>query len=387
MKRPIVLALASVLVGACSSLPSMPSLSSLNPFSSSTPAKDKPAELVAFTPSATLKVQWQASVGDAGDGIFSPAVVGDTVFAAAANGTLARFDDGKEAWRVRLDKPLSAGVGADGKRIVVGTLKGEVIAYDASGKALWESRLPSSILAAPTLADGIVVVRSGDNRITALAADTGKKLWVFQRPTPALSLRSFAGAVVSGKNVYAGFPGGKLIALSLANGAALWEGTVAQPKGATELERIADVTSDPVVSGRLVCAAAYQGRVACFDATSGEAIWARELSSSRGIDIDRQYLYATDDKGNVFAMDKDSGASIWKYDRLINRGVSRPVVLPGYVAVADAKGVVHLLRREDGALAARIETDGSAVLADPRAIGRAAFVVQTKKGSLLSLAP
>ena len=384
MKRPIVLALTSVFVGACSILPSM---SSLNPFSSSVPAKDKPAELVAFTPSATLRVQWQASVGNADESVFSPAVVGDSVFTAAANGTLARFDDGREAWRVRTDKPLSGGVGSDGKRVVAGTLKGELYAFDGSGKALWQARVPSAILAAPAVVSDVVVVRSGDNRITAFAADTGKKLWVFQRSTPALSLRSFAGVVVSGKNVYAGFPGGKLVALSLANGAQVWEGTVAQPKGSTELERITDVTSDPVVSGRLACAAAFQGRVACFDSSTGEALWSRELSSSHGLDMDRQYLYATDDKGNVFAMDKDSGASIWKYDRLANRGVGRPVVLPGYVAVADAKGVVHLLRREDGALAARIETDGSAVLADPKAFGRSAFVVQTRKGSLLSLAP
>ncbi len=387
MKRPIVLALASVLVGACSSLPSMPSLSSLNPFSSSVPAKDKPAELVAFTPSATLQVQWQASIGEAEDSVFSPAVVGDSVFAAAANGTLARFDSGKEVWRVRTEKSLSGGVGSDGKRVIAGTLKGEVFAYDGSGKPLWQARVQSAVLAAPAVADDVVVVRSGDNRITAFAADTGKKLWVFQRPTPALSLRSFAGVVISGKTVYAGFPGGKLVAVSLGNGAPMWEATVAQAKGSTELERIADITSDPLVSGRQVCAAAYQGRVACFDAGSGEALWARELSSSHGLDMDRQYLYATDDKGNVFAMDKESGASIWKYDRLANRGVGRPVVLPGYVAVADAKGVVHLLRREDGSLVARIETDGSAVLADPKAFGRSAIVVQTRKGSLLSLAP
>lgn len=383
MKTRISLILAVSVLGGCSSLPSM---SSLNPFSSSEP-KEKMAELESFTASAVLKTQWQGSIGQAGDYVFTPAVVGNSVFVAGADGALARFDSGKEVWKIRAEQALTSGVGSDGNRVVVGTLKGEVLAFDGNGKALWKARVSSEVLAAPAVAENVVVVRSGDNRLTAFAADTGKRLWSFQRPTPALTLRSSAGVAIGAQGVFAGFPGGKLLALKLSNGSPVWEATVAIPKGSTELERIADVTSDPVISGRLVCAAAYQGRVACFDGASGEGIWARDISSSRGVDADRQYLYVTDDKGSVFALDKDNGASIWKQDKLTNRGVTRPVALPGYVAVADAKGVVHLLRRENGAFAARIETDGNPVKASPVAYGRTALVVQTSRGGIYALEP
>ena len=70
--------------------------------------------------------------------------------------------------------------------------------------------------------------------------------------------------------------------------------------------------------------------------------------------------------------------------RRAQRGVSRPLALGSHVLVADYQGVVHLLRREDGAFAARASTDGSAVRADPVRFGSGALV-QTASGGLHAL--
>src|SRR3970282_238083 len=96
------------------------------------------------------------------------------------------------------------------------------------------------------------------------------------------------------------------------------------PKGTTELERVTDVVGEPVVQGREVCAAAYQGRVACYDVASGRQIWARELSSLTGVSLDARYALVSDDRGAVHALDRTNGRSVWKQDRLANRQLSRP---------------------------------------------------------------
>jgi len=352
-----------------------------NPFGSSTP-KAKPTELTPIQSSAELKLVWQASVGAAGDFAFVPAVVGDSVYAAARDGSVARFDDGRQVWRIGAGQPVSGGVGSDGKLVVVGTPKGEVLAFDAAnGREMWKARVSSEVLAAPAVVDGLAIVRSGDSRIFGFDAVDGKRRWVYQRSTPTLSLRSSVGVVPAGKFTLAGFPGGKLVAIANNNGAAVWEVTVALPKGATELERVADVTSSPVVSGGTVCAAAFQGRAACFDSGSGNTLWSRDLSSSAGLDIDNRHVYVTDDKGAVHALDRNSGASVWKQDKLALRSVSRPLALGAQVAVADYQGIVHLLRREDGAFAARANTDGSAVRGELLRFGNG-FLVQTANGGL-----
>ena len=368
----------SLAIGACSSV------EKLNPFGSSAP-KVKPTELAPIQATAELKSLWQASVGSAGEYVFSPAVVGSSVYAAARDGSLVRVDGGRQVWRVSAGQVLSGGVGSDGTLVVVGTPKGEVLAFDAAtGRESWKARVSSEVLAAPAVADGLVVVRSGDSRIFGFDAADGKRRWVYQRSTPALSLRSSVGVMLAGKFTLAGFPAGKLVAIANNNGALVWEVTVALPKGATELERVADVTSSPAVSGTTICAAAYQGRVACFESNSGNTLWSREMSSSVGLDMDSRYVYVTDDKGAVHCLDRNSGASVWKQDKLGLRSVSRPLAIGNHVAVADYQGFVHLLRREDGAFAARIATDGSAVRTEPQRLGDG-LLVQTANGGLHAL--
>jgi outer membrane protein assembly factor BamB len=147
---------------------------------------------------------------------------------------------------------------------------------------------------------------------------------------------------------------------------------------------VADVTSNPVVNGNMVCAAAFQGRVSCFDASNGSVLWSREMSSSAGVDVDSRYVYATDDKGAVHALDRSTGASIWRQDKLFLRRVSRPLALGKLIAVADYQGYVHLLRREDGAFAARLATDGSEVRSNLQPMGDG-FVTQTANGAVITL--
>lgn len=350
-------------------------------------AGPKPAALVQFTPTATARVMWQDHVGDAGESMFTPAVVKDAVYAAGTDGQIARFDatTGKQVWRVTAGRRLSGGVGSDGALVLVGTPKGEVLAFDAAdGHALWQAQLTSEVLSAPQASEDMVVARTGDGRIFGLDAHDGKRKWVYQRATPALSLRSYAGVLATRGAVFAGFAGGKLVALNLANGQVGWEATVALPRGATELERIADVTSVPVADDNQVCAVAYQGRVACFDPSNGNQIWAREISSVAGLSMDAYGLYVSDVRGAVHALDKRTGASLWKQDKLFARQVSAPLPLGRYLVVGDLEGYVHFLSRDDGSFAARIATDGSPIVAQPADLVDGALV-QTSHGGLFAL--
>lgn len=108
----------------------------------------------------------------------------------------------------------------------MGTPKGEVLAFAAAdGKPLWKARATSEILSPPVIGDGLVIVRSADNRLAAYDVEDGRRKWIYRkRPVPALSLRVTSAPIKWMASVFAGYPGGKLIAVSLANGAAVWGG-------------------------------------------------------------------------------------------------------------------------------------------------------------------
>jgi outer membrane protein assembly factor BamB len=140
---------------------------------------------------------------------------------------------------------------------------------------------------------------------------------------------------------------------------------VANPKGATELERIADVTSQPLVDDRQVCAVAFQGRLVCFEITRGTINWSRDISSLYGLTVDTKNIYVTDDRGAVHALDRVNGASVWKQDLLAGRKIGGPQRVGDLIGVVDVEGFLHLLSPINGAYVGRTATDGTPATAQP----------------------
>lgn len=377
---------ATALLGACSTLsdwlpswlttpPSLPwfSHTSLGP-------------LPDFQAKASPRLIWQVSVGRGGSGSFTPVVRADAAYAASEDGTIVSVDPatGAQRWRSSAGTPLSAGIGADTTLVVVGTDKGEVLAFDTAGKPLWQVKVSSEVSGPPQVTEGMLVVWSLDGKIFGLSPSDGSRKWVFQRDMPPLTVRRFAGGIVTRGALFSGTAGGKLLAIDVPTGTLVWEGTVTTPKGATELERIADITSLPVIDEREVCAAAYLGRLACFDPQRGNLTWSRDFGTLGGLALDNRYLYLTDDKGAIQALDKTTGASVWKQDKLTARAPSGPVVAGDYLAVVDGEGFLHLLDRNDGSLAGRLATDGKAPSSQPIATGNTALW-QSVGGNLISV--
>ena len=261
---------------------------------------------------------------------------------------------------------------------------GDVLAFDDSGNALWNAKVGSEVIAPPRVAEGVALVFSGDGRLYALSTKDGATRWVYQRANPPLVVRNHAGAVIVRGAVFFGTAGGRLVGLDLRTGAVGWEVLVATPKGATELERIADVTSLPAIDDRMACASAYQGRTACFELVRGTTVWSRDIGSLGGVAIDSRHLYVTDDAGAVHALDRSTGASVWKQDKLAKRFPGGPQLVGDQVGVVDAEGWLHLLSRENGAYVGRVATDGSAPTSQPVAtIGGALW--QSTAGALVAV--
>jgi outer membrane protein assembly factor BamB len=197
-------------------------------------------------------------------------------------------------------------------------------------------------------------------------------------------VRNYSGGVITRGALFLGTAGGKLLALDLGTGILGWEGNVATPKGATELERIDDVTSLPFVDEKQACAVAYQGRVACFDIVRGTLNWSRDVSSLAGLAGDGKYIYVTDDKGAVQALDRSTGASVWKQDLLAARKITGPQAFGEQIGVVDVEGYLHLLSPANGAYVGRMATDGTSPTSQPVAFGSSALW-QSEGGNLYAV--
>ncbi len=372
--------------GAIALLAGCSTLSSLNPFARKPAPVNPPAALVDFQPSLAVRTAWSTSVGNAGAYTFSPALANGSVFVAAADGSLMRINaaGGGAVWRINAGSALTAGVGTDGSTVAVAGEKGAVLVFDGDGKLRWKAQASSEILSAPAVGQGLVIVRSLDNHIVAYDAMSGTRRWAVQRATPPLTLRSAPGIVINEDTAFVALPGGRLSALALSNGGPRWEVAIGDPRGTTELERIADVSGTPVIQGRDVCAVAYQGRIGCFDLNTGTARWFKDFSSYVGVAVDQRYVFAADERGAVNAFALQSGAGAWRNDKLAYRRLSAPASFGRAVTVGDYQGYMHFLSREDGSLIARIATDGSPILAAPL-VADGNLIFQTQAGTVVAL--
>lgn len=357
--------------------------SSLNPFASN--AKNAPTELLKFRPTVGLKTAWTAKIGKSDGMQFVPAVTDTVLFAASAGGSITSIDlqNGSVKWRIDAGLPLTAGVGTDGDTVAVGASDGVLLAFDKNGKMKWKAQTSSEILSTPAVGQGVVVVRSIDNQITAFDASSGARRWTVQRSAPALILRAAPGIVVADRTAFVALPGGRLSALSLDNGGPRWEIAVGDPRGTTELERIADVSGYPVITGDDICAVAFQGRIGCFDAATGTPRWVKIFSSDAGLGADQESVVSVSESGHVVAFHKSGGNDKWRNDKLAGRNLSPPGLFDTYVAVGDYQGYVHLLSRGDGEFVARMPTDGSRISVKP-VVADSKLIVQTQSGSIVA---
>ena len=322
------------------------------------------AKIEDFTASYATKVDWSVQTGDTDKYDYTPALFDGAVYAANAKGEIMRLDvtNGRQAWRVNTKEIISGGVGIGPNLVLVGSSKGNVLAYDMAGKFLWKAKVSSEVLSAPRFFDGYVIARTGNSHIFGLDAATGERKWVYERSMPALTLRNSAGIVVDGGAVYAGFAGGKMAAVRADNGKLIWEATVAQPKGVTEIERIADITSLPFVDGPLVYAVAYQGRIAAIDRVNGKVVWNRDISSFSGLTAEDSRIFVSHTLGSVYSLDYTTGRTFWRQGALANRRLTTPLSMGSLLAVGDLEGYIHFLSRDDGKFVGRIKVDGEPVM-------------------------
>ena len=333
--------------------------------------EDEIPQLLPLKPQAAVETPWSADTGS-GVGrhflVLAPAVTNGRVYVADARGRVSAWDaaSGRSAWRTDTNADITGGVGAGGGLVVAGTENGEVIALRAeSGEEVWRAQLSSEVLSRPGVAGDQVIARTLDGKLFGLDAASGEMRWTYDGGVPSLSVRGTGSPVIESGVAYTGFDNGRIAAVRSATGELVWEGLVANPRGRSELERLADVDTDPVLAGGVVYAASYERAVAAFDAETGRPIWRRNIASRSGLAADGDLLYVADTAGAVQALDRASGAGVWTEESLAGRAPAWPIVHGAYVAVTDAEGYVHWLRREDGRPVARTRSGAGPIAGPP----------------------
>lgn len=349
------------------------------------PLKELPSGAISLTK------QWSRSVGSQGDDALllalTPAVNGGTIYAANADGGVLAISraSGDVRWKVNVDTSLVGAVGVGADWVFVSPANGGVIALDAaSGTERWRAQTSSQVLAAVATDGDVVVAQSTDARAQAFDANTGRARWSYKASQAVLTLRGNSSPVIQSGSVFVAFDNGKIAVLNASTGLMQWERRFIVPDGRTELERIIDVQADPVLTSTDVIVASYQGAIVDIAQESGQIKWEQKASVVHSMATADDVIFLVEGKDTVRALSMTTGNEIWKADGLDNRGLSSPAVLGAYLAVADKRGYIHLLKRADGSYVGRYNIGGNGVRADLQSDGDTLYAL-TASGKLYAL--
>ena len=347
----------------------------------------EPAKLTNLE-SEKVEVQsvWRNSIGNLEEAYskIRPLITDDRIYLTDAEGRVEAWQraDGKRLWSVNLKEEISGGVNGGDGIVAVGTESGVVIALSAAdGAEKWRTSVTSEVMALSAAKYGVIVARTNDSKVHALDVGNGNIVWKAGRGSPPLTLRGASEPKVVGDSVLVGYDDGKMIALSMRDGEELWEATVSQPRGRSELERMSDIDGEIAYLNGTVYAVSFNGRVIAVDMDTGKSIWTKDLSSSVGLSVDESRVYVTDSDDSVWALDKTSGATLWRQDKLLYRRLTAPKVMGNYIVVGDFKGYLHWLSKEGGKLVGRDNVAGDAIEVAPIIINDRAYVL-ANNGSL-----
>ncbi len=301
------------------------------------------------------------------DGRLNLAVTNSAIFVADHKGHLVSLDpkSGKVQWQRETQATFTAGPIVSAQEIFLGTESGNLLNFSKKeGVSGWRASVKSPILAAPVVDSKQIFVHTLGGKLIALNSKTGEQQWEYQSTLPALVLQHSARPVLSDQNVIVGFASGQLAAFNRLNGYMIWERALSNFKGRSDLQRMIDVSSTPVVHNDVVYAISYQGSLVALQADSGNLIWEKQISSYSELVLTKKALYVADDRGVLWAIQPQNGKVLWKQEGLFGRQLFI-VAYGNDLVAADEDGYLHWISQVDGAFKARLSFNGQGVNVPP----------------------
>lgn len=185
----------------------------------------------------------------------------------------------------------------------------------------------------------------------------------------------WSGGVVADETVFLGSVEGRLVAVSIADGARQWSeplqasgstggfGCAASPAGVA-------IYGTPVVAGDLVYIAGYNGKIYAFDSSSLQKRWVyppegnlQPIVSGPVVALGKVYFGGSD--GKVYALDADTGVEAWEPFQTGSKIWSTPVIDDGTVYISSFDKKIYALDANTGEKKWETAEVGGAIASTP----------------------
>lgn len=327
----------------------------------------------------------------------SPAIAKGRLYAGSTNSRFYAADlaSGKVYWTFNAGYPIEAPPTVTEEMVCFGTSGGVMRCLDLDGKLLWQFQARSEILSSPVVKDGKVFFSSSDDRIYALSASTGERLWTYSRGTfKTVTPRVYASPALSAKgNLLHLFSDGVIVCVSAETGKEVWT-----RKAVKEFEEAVPPRRTPLADSGMVYVIDGNAAVLALSEETGDVKGIYNTIKAKDFIVPDSRSVVIAGEGQAIAIDRSTGALLWKTE-LEHGPVSSVFSAGGYLFVlsnfkkaplgidffAKDKGHIEAISLSDGKIAWGKAFDSSISADASSALERVALI--TNDGALTVFEP
>ncbi len=330
----------------------------------------KPKALPDVANQHPVKIDWSAHIGSFKKGTATPDLQafpeGNQIYVASPNGSIYAFkrDKAKLIWQKNLKLNLLAGPVVHEQYLVVNGDDASVyILNKTNGQLLHRVKLANDAYAKPLIVGDSIYIKTLNGTVYRIELATGKKVWRYDHGSPEIILKASSSPILYQGAIICGFSDGALVGLDVNKGHPLFQQHIAFPRGASDIERLVDVDTNPLIDGNKLYVASYQGEIGAYSLTEGSFLWHKSASSFHDLAFDGQTLVMVSSRDRIWAYDKQTGTVLWRQNGLYGRGLTAPVIWQGYIWVGDRTGIIHGISPKTGQFVSQRHLPGSMVSA------------------------
>ena len=150
---------------------------------------------------------------------------------------------------------------------------------DSEGNPIWKIFIDGEVLTTPVINNQKAYVRLANYEILQIDLKQGDIDLRYIHSSPSLAFNGTSALTFSEGVIYGGFGAGKIVAVHQKSGAFIWEANISQVKGSTDIDRLNDVLSKPIINQSEVYAVSTSGDLTAIDRRNASITWTRKISS------------------------------------------------------------------------------------------------------------
>jgi outer membrane protein assembly factor BamB len=209
--------------------------------------------------------------------------------------------------------------------------------HQGTGTVIWHYQEGSGVWGVPIVVQGTIFVNTGNGRVIALQATTGKVLWSHYKPAFSASvLQVMHEGIVFVRDMAARTPGGSVAALRVSDGSLLWQ---------LSTFHFAGFVADEGAGVAYIRDAS--GRITAVGIRDGLPQWAEHTAARNWLNAAGNRVYVATRDGEIDALAASSGTPLW-HKHLRVGALGAPLISGESIFVPNAGGGMSVLDATTG---------------------------------------